>query len=295
MRDAFVNALEVCAQEAAYLITGLSLKVSTRACISISTRRSYDRVGVLKNRGALDELPEDSTDVMKASCFQHYHKRPASMDNVCLADFVAWYTSTKPVQADKDSNPLLNTDGEALEYFDPNGSDQAQSSHLPLRCGRYRKNEWAKVIRYHLPYHNPKVNPTEFMRVMMLLFAPWRDEAVELEVSPSAIKARFLEQPRHSTMLNNLERYNKEKDIDALAAKAKQDAAIEEREELELERQTNQVAHLCATHLFDQSTAPHNAENQETYDINTDITALQMIRPMQLWMSCTIISFPCQH
>ena len=39
----------------------------------------------------IKELPDNSIDIESDNIIKRYQRRPKQMENVCLADFVAWY------------------------------------------------------------------------------------------------------------------------------------------------------------------------------------------------------------
>lgn len=59
----FLTHVEICAQEAAYLLLQMPLRSSSRSVIFINTSESANRTFLLKSFEALQELPEGSTDI----------------------------------------------------------------------------------------------------------------------------------------------------------------------------------------------------------------------------------------
>jgi hypothetical protein len=42
-----------------------------------------------------EKLPEDSTDIWTKNVIQRYEERPAELESVYLAEFVAWYATKR--------------------------------------------------------------------------------------------------------------------------------------------------------------------------------------------------------
>ena len=100
------------------------------------------------------------------------------LENVCLADFVAYYERTFAKKY-ADCNPLVEVDGEGEEVLeDISPSDPIQ--HLPQRAARYRRRKFAKVLQwvhFQVETHRP-----DYFHELLLLFRPWRNEDSEVNV-----------------------------------------------------------------------------------------------------------------
>ena len=59
----FLRSVEVCAQEAVYLILQMPLSKCTREVVFINTGPPKERIFLLKNKSSLEELEGNSTDV----------------------------------------------------------------------------------------------------------------------------------------------------------------------------------------------------------------------------------------
>ena len=158
----FVNATEISAQEAAYHVLELPLTMSSRTVEYINTGNVSERVRLLKPRKTLEELDPDSEDVYAANCLHHYSNRPQSLENLCLADFVANYTYAT---FRKTSNYLKLENGD----------------------GFVCKRKVNKVLRYRRYSSQDMLN---YYRELLTLFHPWRDEAID--VLNTDVEAVFL-------------------------------------------------------------------------------------------------------
>jgi hypothetical protein len=95
--NAMLNAQEVSAPEACYIMLGLPLRFSSRSFLFINTSHKKDRVHMLKPKKIL-ESQEDKDDIFFSyALLERYCKRPrtAVFDDMCLADFASWYSTKK--------------------------------------------------------------------------------------------------------------------------------------------------------------------------------------------------------
>ena len=85
--NVFSNCAEISAQEAVYLDLQIPLTKCTRDIVFINTSVPEERIFLLKQKAALDELPGESTDVESDNVIQRYSKRPMQLSKFCLADY----------------------------------------------------------------------------------------------------------------------------------------------------------------------------------------------------------------
>ncbi|KAJ8050250.1 hypothetical protein HOLleu_03382 [Holothuria leucospilota] len=86
----FLNHIEMSAQEAVYYILEIPLRKATRSFIFINTSSPEDRCYLLKPLSQISELP-DNSHVETDTLLKKYSRRPRTVENICLADFAAWY------------------------------------------------------------------------------------------------------------------------------------------------------------------------------------------------------------
>ena len=91
----FLNTVELSAQEAAYILLQLPMKKASRSVYFINTNLPEDRVFLVKSQTILDNMHDDDTNIAESSIINRYEKRPAALENVTLAEYVAWYTEKK--------------------------------------------------------------------------------------------------------------------------------------------------------------------------------------------------------
>ncbi|KAL9965207.1 hypothetical protein ACROYT_G028978 [Oculina patagonica] len=91
----FLNAVEISAQEAVYLVLQMPLRRSTRDFQFTNTSHPDERTFLLKKIDKLRELPDTSPDIESDNIIKRYQRRPKQLENMCLADFVAWFNCVK--------------------------------------------------------------------------------------------------------------------------------------------------------------------------------------------------------
>ena len=62
--NAFSNSVEVSTQEAVYLVLQMPLTISTRQVVFVNTSLPDKRIQLIKSKTVLDEMPDDSTDIV---------------------------------------------------------------------------------------------------------------------------------------------------------------------------------------------------------------------------------------
>ena len=87
----FLNAVEISAQEAVYLVLQMPLRRSSREFQFINTSDPDERTFLLKSMDKIKELPDNSIDIKSDNIIKTYQRRPKKLENLCLADFVAWH------------------------------------------------------------------------------------------------------------------------------------------------------------------------------------------------------------
>ena len=69
------------------------MRKSSREVIFILTAPSEERVQLLKPMNEIEELDDDSDDVHTSGLLNRYMQRPPSLENISLADWVAYNDS----------------------------------------------------------------------------------------------------------------------------------------------------------------------------------------------------------
>ena len=167
--SAFLNNREVSAQEAAYRLLSLPLKRSIRTVVFVNTAPKEKRVSMLKPLSVLQDMPDDDENIFRTSLLDRYSSRPHELENICLAEFAANYTTGgKEVAADDHVPDILDNDN----------ADTKGSTTITLLngLGIMRKRKREVVIRFH----KEKSDGEEKYRGLLMLYHPWRNEEQDI-------------------------------------------------------------------------------------------------------------------
>nr|XP_058951934.1 uncharacterized protein LOC131779403 [Pocillopora verrucosa] len=86
----------------------MPLRRSTREFQFINTSNPDERTFLLKTLDKIKELPDNSTDIESDNIIKRYQRRPRKLEELCLANFVAWFNCVKDKHSD-DSSTSCNT------------------------------------------------------------------------------------------------------------------------------------------------------------------------------------------
>ena len=103
----FLNAVEVSAQEAAYLILQLNMSSKSRKCEFVSTNPQSERTFLLKTKKELEVLPKNSTDIEADNVIKRYTRRHGALEHYCLADFISKVVSVSNMRSRERQNLCL--------------------------------------------------------------------------------------------------------------------------------------------------------------------------------------------
>ena len=184
----FLNAVEVSAQEAAYLILQLSMSCKSRKVEFIPTAPKNERVFLLKSKKELEDLPEESTEIDADNIIKRYSKRHEALESYCLADFVSKVVSISHARngsqiRDSDNNGYRSVDNE--DEYDQNRNALHDAKNVPKHRYTVTKDnlrivlrQKPKIIRY--VHYSEKVDSNNYYREQLMLFHPWRNEDKDL-------------------------------------------------------------------------------------------------------------------
>ncbi|XP_078383840.1 uncharacterized protein LOC144666317 [Oculina patagonica] len=218
----FLNAVEISAQEAVYLVLQMPLRRSSRDFQFISTSPPDERTFLLKKLDKLKELPDNSPDIESDNIIKRYQRRPKELENLCLADFVAWFNCVKDDEALRDSEPSISNscDFMAETNFDDNTDDDPDSINVTEpECGlnEYKLKGGMKLVKRKKPkiirsvrYHKNR-DPENHYREQLMLYLPWRKENTDLIKDCQTYQERF-EQVKHE-VINNKHQYEYHSEI----------------------------------------------------------------------------------
>ena len=188
----FLNAVEVSAQEAAYLILQLNMSTKSRKCEFVSTNPQSERTFLLKTKKELEELPKDSTDIEADNIIKRYKRRHEALENYCLADFISKVVSVSRIPRKTIAQTHDNSETEDF-FSDEDENDEDYENEVPqdelgnmskVRISVVKGNfriflrTKPKIIRY--VNFNKKIDSENYYREQLMLFYPWRNEESDL-------------------------------------------------------------------------------------------------------------------
>ena len=195
----FMNHRELSAQEAVYRMLSLPLKTLSRTVVFVSTDTKDKRTCLLKPKHVLDDMDDDSEDIYMTSLIDRYAARPDSLNDMCLAEFAANYTTRSRQDVD---------DEESTDALPPANEDtrrRCEKIKLKNGLGKMYKRKRECVIRFHR--YNREKETGEMYRAKIMLYIPWRDETVDLLAGRADFKSHYEE--RADAILNNERKYSK--------------------------------------------------------------------------------------
>ncbi|KAL9951086.1 hypothetical protein ACROYT_G043682, partial [Oculina patagonica] len=201
----FLNAVEISAQEAVYLVLQMPLRRSSRDFQFISTSPPDERAFLLKKFDKLKELPDDSTDIESDNIIKRYQRRPKPLEILCLADFVAWFNCVKDEQNDQSSAgnaPSFTGIADFLPEtnFEDNTDDDPDSINITeceCKPNEYRLKGGMKLVKRRRPKiirsvrYNKDKDPENHFREQLMLYTPWRKESGDLIKDCQTYQERF--------------------------------------------------------------------------------------------------------
>ena len=184
----FLNAVEVSAQEAAYLILQLSMSSKSRKVEFLATAPKSERTFLLKGKKELEALPEDSTEIDADNVIKRYSRRHEALESYCLADFVSKVVSVSPVlkeaqvhDSDGDGYHSNDIEDESDQNGIPSqGAENASRLRYTVTKGNFRivLRKKPKIIRS--VHYSEKVDSINYYREQLMLFRSWRNEEKDL-------------------------------------------------------------------------------------------------------------------
>eukprot|EP00794_Sanderia_malayensis_P003970 gene3970-biopygen2461 len=196
--NAFLNAIEISAQEAVYLVMQMPLKRSSRAIQFINTAPANERCFLIKSSEKINDLADSSTDVESDNVIQRYQRRPQQLEDICLADFVAWYEALPSGKYDSLNSMQIWSDylphNDSFENHDDDTvieDDIVSSSKTYKLPGKLElvKRSKAKVLR-SIRYDKNK-DPENHYRERLMLYMPWRNETCDILQDSQTFEENF--------------------------------------------------------------------------------------------------------
>ena len=186
--NTFLNSVEISAQEAVYIILQLPMRKSSREIIFINTSPPDERIQLLKPLSEIEELPDESEEIHSGGLIKRYIERPASFENVTLADWAAWYDSCRKPYNNSTNN--LDVDQLPLETADDENNEDDLGDDNEKATSKISKRSKPRVIRS--PWFNKEANPEKHYCELIMLFTSWRNEEMDLIGKHSCYKDHYL-------------------------------------------------------------------------------------------------------
>ncbi|XP_044581138.1 uncharacterized protein LOC123262784 isoform X2 [Cotesia glomerata] len=205
-----LNSVEMSAQEAAWYLLRQPMGEASRQIVYIPTVLPTERQCRRKRRQQMDRegIDGDSTDVWTKNIIQRYEERPASLEQVYLAEFASWYANASDF-VDEEDDVYVDDDEDSEEAV-----PEARTSKAPKE---YRRRLLGRVIRYR----RYDIDETEdYKREMVLLYVQFRNEMSEIVDQNKFLQLfddnKHTIMERHSLFETNLNIENAMKELEAM-------------------------------------------------------------------------------
>ena len=177
----FLNAVEISVQEAVYLVLRMPLRRSFREFQFINTSDPDERTFLLKTMDKIKELPDNSIDIESDNVIKRYQRRPKQMENIRLADFVAWYNNCKSESNEPCADDYLpesivddNLDDDVCDLEQTSENDKYEMKGGIMVVKR-KKTRIIRSVRF-----NKNKYPENYYREQIMLYTAWRNETTDL-------------------------------------------------------------------------------------------------------------------
>ena len=195
----FLNAVEISAQEAVYLVLQMPLRRSSREFQFINTSDPDERTFLLKSINKIKGLPDNSIDIESDNVIKRYQQRPKQMENVCLADLVAWYNCKSESNEQrhlKTSSPCAD-DYLPESIIDDNLDDDVCDLEQTSENDKYEMKGGITLVKRQKPRiirsvrFNKNKDPENYYREQIMLYTAWRNETTDLLKDFQTYQDRF--------------------------------------------------------------------------------------------------------
>lgn len=147
-------------------------------------------------------IQENSINIWTKSIIEKYEERPNDLNEICLSDFVAWYTPMVSRQQSRLDDDHLG------EPDDADDEDATEETSTVMK--QYRRRDNANVIRCRGYDIEDTIN---YKREMVTLFHPFRNELVDIL---DRLKFKEIYDREQEQIMNKRKEYEKNINIDAL-------------------------------------------------------------------------------
>ena len=239
-------------QEAAWGVLGLDMVAGSRKLKVIVAREPKFRDGLLKPIVKKDE--GENFEIFVPGIFEHYAMRPLVLEDLCLADFAAFFEFSTRSGKKQDNCDFLVDDNE--DEMDNAGNDKDYDDHLlnKIPTGTVFKlldnSGYVKKRKFRciLNYRRDKKDATENARSTLLLFKSWRDEnrdihnsdfKILLENNEEEISQNIKKYEKNTSLFDQLDEIEQKiKDTEANSI-SEEEADEEEEYQKEIETEVN--------------------------------------------------------
>ena len=200
----FLNAVEISAQEACYILLQLCMRKSSRQVIFVNTNLPEERVFLLKPQSVIENMDDDDENIEARGLITRYAERPDSLENVCLADFACCYSESKTVSSFRsrkgtqssgdgylqENSPSVAAEGQDDGDDDDRVGDSEKEKQTDMN-EEYRKRAVPRILR--TCRFNKEKEEEKHYRELLMLYTSWRDEIVDLIGAATSYKSRYFE------------------------------------------------------------------------------------------------------
>ena len=167
----FLKSREVSEHEAVAGILSLPLRRSNTDVEFIQTDIPENRTRILKPKKISATLENDDQDIYERNIHDKYAKRPDTLENVRLAEFVADYSFQSMKFNENDTEEIDKCIATPNKFF-----------ILKDNFGKVYKRSFPRVIRYH--FISKQRDEELYYHRLLILYLPWRSET-ELSLNNS--------------------------------------------------------------------------------------------------------------
>ena len=129
----------------------------SRSVFFVDTNPKSERIAVLKDKNALDQLQDDDTNVFQKSLIDRYQHRPREIQSMCLAEFAATHVTNYQHRDDSECDAL------------PASENDTTSTQIKLTdgFGKMNKRKQEAVIRFR--WYNKDAEPSNWYKTNAIL------------------------------------------------------------------------------------------------------------------------------
>ncbi|XP_028405756.1 uncharacterized protein LOC114528326 [Dendronephthya gigantea] len=184
----FLNAVEISAEEALYLVMQIPLRRSSQEFQFINTSDPDERTFLLKSMDKIKELPDNFVDIKSDNIIKRYQRRPKKLERLCLVDFVAWFNckSNSNQQSKQKSNSTLidyyllesnfdNVDDDLSDKEQEKNENDEYEMKGRITLVKRQKSRIIQSVRF-----NKNKDAENYCREQIMLYTACRNENTDL-------------------------------------------------------------------------------------------------------------------